>query len=103
MNIHKEIHLEDEICDDLKSACWLYDVADAARYDREKALFVDDVVAWIQVSQPKAWEAIEKSHGNAAPKVIAERLRKALDAQGALQVLRQGFEIVGLKHPVAMC
>jgi type I restriction enzyme R subunit len=103
MSIHKEIHLEDEICADLTAEGWLYDAADASRYDRPQALFVDDVVAWIKASQPKAWEAIEKSHGAAAAKVVAERLRKALDSQGTLAVLRQGFEMVGLKHAVAMC
>jgi type I restriction enzyme R subunit len=103
MSIHKEIHLEDEVCADLTAAGWLYDAADASRYDRPQALFVDDAVAWIKASQPKAWEAIEKSHGAAAARVVAERLRKALDSQGTLAVLRQGFEMVGLKHAVAMC
>ena len=103
MSIHKEIHLEDEICADLVAAGWLYDAADTGRYDRTQALFVDDAVAWIKASQPKAWEAIEKSHGAAAPKVVAERLRKSLDSQGTLAVLRQGFEMIGLKHAVAMC
>ncbi len=101
--IHKEIHLEDEICADLTAAGWLYEAADAGRYDRPQALLVDDAVAWIKASQPKAWEAIEKSHGAAAPKMVAERLRKSLDSQGTLAVLRQGFEMIGLKHAVAMC
>jgi type I restriction enzyme R subunit len=103
MSVHKEIHLEDEICADLGAAGWLYDAADAGRYDRTQALFVDDAIAWIKASQPKTWEAIEKSHGAAAPKVVAERLRKSLDSQGTLAVLRQGFEMLGLKHAVAMC
>ena len=103
MSIHKEIHLEDEICADLTAAGWLYDTEDAGRYDRTQALFVEDAVAWIKASQPNAWEAIEKSHGAAAPKVVAERLRKSLDSQGTLAVLRLGFEMIGLKHAVAMC
>lgn len=103
MSIHKEIHLEDEVCADLTTAGWLYDAADGGRYDRPQALFVDDAVAWIKASQPKAWEAIEKSHGAAAAKVVSERLRKSLDSQGTLAVLRQGFEMIGLKHAVAMC
>ena len=58
MTLHHDIHLEDEICADLAAAGWLYDAADAGRYDRTQALFVDDAVAWIQASQPKAREAI---------------------------------------------
>ncbi len=103
MTIHREIHLEDEICADLAAAGWLFDATDASRYDRAQALLVDDVVAWIKASQPKAWAAVDKSHGSAAAKVIAERLRKALDAQGTLAVLRGGFDMIGLKQPIAMC
>jgi len=102
MSIHKELHFEDEICADLAASGWLHD-ADATHYDRAHALFPDDVVAWIKASQPKTWEAIEKSHGASAPKVVAERLRKALDSQGTLSVLRLGLEMIGLKHPIAMC
>ena len=103
MSIHKEVHLEDEICGDLAAAGWLYEAGDAGRCDRTQALFVDDLMAWIKASQPKAWEAIERSHGTAASKVVSERLRKTLDSQGTLQVLRHGFEMIGLKHPIAMC
>lgn len=103
MTLHREVHLEDEICADLAAAGWLHDPADAARYDRTLALFVDDAVAWIQASQPKAWDAIARSHGAAAPKVVTERLRKTLATQGTLQVLRHGFDMVGLKQSVAMC
>ena len=102
MSIHKEIHFEDEICADLAAAGWLYDPSDAARYDRTQALFVDDVVAWIKASQPQAWNGLEKMHGAATPKVAAERLRKALDSQGTLAVLRGGFEVMGLKKPIDM-
>jgi type I restriction enzyme R subunit len=103
MTLHREISLEDEICADLAAAGWLYEPGDAARYDRAQALFVDDAIAWIQASQPKAWEAIIKTHGASAPKALAERLRRTLDSQGTLHVLRQGFDMVGLKHSVAMC
>jgi len=37
MSIHKEIRLEDEICADLTAAGWLYDAADAGRYDRTQS------------------------------------------------------------------
>lgn len=103
MSVHKEVHFEDEICADLAASGWLHDLGDAARYDRANTLFVDDVVAWVQVSQPKTWETIQKSHGTSAPKVVAERLRKALDTQGTLTVLRGGLDMIGLRAPIAMC
>jgi type I restriction enzyme R subunit len=103
MSIHKEIHFEDEICADLAAAGWLYEAEDSTRYDRAQALFVDDVIAWIKTSQPKTWQTIEKGHGASAPKVVAERLRRALDSQSTLSVLRGGFDMLGLKAPIAMC
>ena len=103
MRIHKEIHLEDEICADLAAAGWHYETGDNTRYDRTQALFIDDVVAWIKTSQPKAWHSIEKSHSASTPQVIADRLRKSLNSNGTLDVLRQGFDIIGLKQTIAMC
>jgi type I restriction enzyme R subunit len=102
-SVHKEIKFEDEVCADLAAAGWLHDAGDASHYDRTQALFVDDVVAWIKASQPKTWESVEKGHGASAPRVVAERLRKALDTQGTLSVLRLGFDMIGLKAPIAMC
>jgi type I restriction enzyme R subunit len=103
MSIHKEVRFEDEVCADLASAGWLHDAGDAARYDRTLGLFVEDVVAWLQASQPKTCAALTQSHGGAMPNVVTERLRKALDNQGTLAVLRGGFEMIGLKQPIAMC
>ena len=53
MNLHHEVHLEAEICADLAAAGWLHDPADAGRFGRPTALFIDDLVAWVQASQPK--------------------------------------------------
>ena len=58
MSPHKEIHLETEICADLRAAGWLYEAGDNAGYDRALALFPEDVIAWIKASQPKTWESI---------------------------------------------
>lgn len=101
-SLYQEKAFEDEICANLAAAGWLYDSTDSPRFDREQALFPDDLIAWIQASQPKSWEAIAKTHGTNAAKVVMERLRKTLDTQGALQVLRHGFEILGLRKPVSL-
>ena len=74
--LHTEKALEDEICHDLAAARWLHDAADAARYDRALALFPDDVVGWIQTTQPEAWSSIEQTHGANARKVD-KQLRQA--------------------------
>jgi type I restriction enzyme, R subunit len=103
MSIHKEVHFEAEVCERMAALGWLYEADSAARHDRPLALFPEDLEAWVKTSQPKAWASLQSSHGANATKVLGERLRKALDAQGALEVLRHGFEVIGLKHPIAMC
>ncbi len=103
MSVHKEVKLEDEICADLAAAGWLHDPSDAAKLDLNTALFIIDTVAWIKASQPKAWEAIEKSHGANSAKVLAERVRKELDTKGTLRVLREGIDFIGLKKSIELC
>jgi len=63
MTVHKEVNFETEICEHLAANGWLYDEGDAAKYDRARALFPEDVLAWVQATQPKAWDAIAKNHG----------------------------------------
>jgi type I restriction enzyme R subunit len=46
--------------------------------------------------------ALTKTHGASLPKVLAERVRKCLNEQGTLEVLRRGVEMVGLKKPLAL-
>ncbi len=102
MSLHREINFEDEICDYLAAHGWLYAEGDAARYDRSRALFSEDVIAWIQSTQPKIWEALSKNHGVQAAEILLGRLRQELDTRGALDVLRHGFEMVGLRQPIQL-
>ena len=71
-------------------------------YDRARALFAPDLVAWIQATQPKAWETLTKNHGAAAEGVLLDRIRKQLDDRGTLDVLRHGVEMIGLRQPLAL-
>ncbi len=103
MSLHKEISFENEICDALAEQGWLYAEADAKQYDRARALFPADVIAWVQETQPKAWEALSKNHGPSAEAVLLDRLRKSLDDRGTLDVLRHGVELLGLRQPLSLC
>jgi len=102
MSLHKEISFECEICEHLGASGWLYAEGDAARYDRARALFPDDVLAWVQATQPKAWEAIVKNHGASARDTLITRLRDQIDQRGTLDVLRQGIELLGLKEKLKL-
>ncbi len=102
MSLHKEISFESEICQHLASHGWLYSDGDAAGYDRARALFPADVLAWVQATQPKAWDTLVKNHGGKAEDTLLTRLRDQLDQRGTLDVLRHGIELLGLKTPLTL-
>ncbi|MGH7461704.1 MAG: type I restriction endonuclease, partial [Longimicrobiales bacterium] len=102
MTLHKEIAFENDVCTHLAANGWLYAAGDAAGYDRARALFPADVLAWVQSSQRQAWEALSKSQGAAAESVLLDRIRKQIDDRGTLDVLRHGVEILGLKQPLSL-
>ena len=121
MSLHKEISFEAEICQHLAEHGWLYAEhpqgvgrgckdaetsttthGDAAAYDRARALFPADVLAWVQTTHPKAWETLTKNHGAQAGETLLARLRDQLDQRGTLDVLRHGIELLGLRQPLQL-
>lgn len=102
MSLHKEIEFENDICAHLAAHGWLYAENDYTGYDRTRALFPADVLAWVQATQPQAWETLTKNNGAAADAVLLDRIRKQLDDRGTLDVLRHGVELLGLRQPVSL-
>ena len=90
MTLHKEVSFESEICNHLAAHGWLYAEGDAAVYDRSRALFPADVLAWVHATQPDAWDVLTKNHGANADNTLLDRLRDQLDQRGTLDVLRHG-------------
>src|SRR5882672_10359594 len=102
MSLHKEISFEVDICEHLAAHGWLYAEGDAAKCDRARALFPEDVLAWVQATQPKTWDALVKNHGIAAGETLLGRLRESLDKSGTLDVLRHGIDLLGLREKVTL-
>ncbi|HIJ87001.1 MAG TPA: type I restriction endonuclease subunit R [Desulfuromonadales bacterium] len=102
MTLHKEINFENDLCNHLSTNGWLHAEGDAAIYSRGHALFPADVIAWIQTTQPKAWETLAKNQGAAAEATLLDRIRKQLDDRGTLDVLRHGIELLGLRQPLQL-
>jgi len=99
MSLHKEIHFETEICEHLAGHGWLYSPDDTG-YDRAKALYPPDLIAWVQETQPQAWEILTKNHGSQAETTLLDRVREQIDQRGTLDVLRHGVELIGLRQPL---
>lgn len=96
MDLHKEVRFEEEICAWLGARGWVYETGVSAQYDRRLALFPEDVIGWVQETQPEAWAALAKAFGIQAGPLLLKRLREQMDTRGALAVLRGGLEM----HPV---
>lgn len=98
---HHESAFETEICEHLAAHGWLYSPSDAG-YDRELALFPEDVFGWLADTQPDELAKRVKPDltGDDLAKAQAGVLRtlvKALGADpsangGTLAVLRRGFK-----------
>ncbi|KDB09964.1 type III restriction protein res subunit [Burkholderia sp. lig30] len=101
-NLYQEHHFEAEICRSLAANGWHYAEGDATHYDRVHALFLPDLLAWIETTQPDTWQRLTKTHGPALRERLAERVRKSLNERGTLDVLRRGVEMLGLKEPLSL-
>jgi len=102
MSLHKEIAFEYDIFGLLAKNGWFYFEGDSTHYDRQKALFLPDLLAWIETTQPDSWQRMVKNHGASLHTVLAERVRKNLNERGTLEVLRRGVQMLGLTKPLLL-
>jgi len=71
--LHTEIHFEQEVCAHLSTHGWLYSPNDTG-YDRELALFPEDVIAWLSETQPKEWAKVKQLHNGSSEQTVLKRL-----------------------------
>ena len=97
MELHKEIAFEKNLAEYLAAHGWLYSPTDAG-YDRERALFPEDVLGWLADTQPEQLAKVVKPGGDVAKQQaqLLDRIVKVLDTPldnggGTLQILRKGF------------
>lgn len=94
---HQEKHFENYVVSKLEAQGWK--IGDTTQYDTERALYAEDLIAWLEASgQGEKWAKLQKDHKDRALEVLLSRLAKALDTHGTIQVLRQGFSIAGCGH-----
>ncbi|HHS7810112.1 TPA: type I restriction endonuclease subunit R [Pseudomonas putida] len=95
-HIHHECELERHIVEQLAAAGWL--VGKSADYDAARALFPDDVLGWLEESQPQAMAKLHAMNGTGTRDVVLDRLVKQLENKvdgGTVNVLRYGFAVAG--------
>ena len=78
-----------------------YTEGNSQDYSAELGMFKNEVIKFLQESQPKRWEKISAIHGKDADNRVIQRLYKELDLRGSLDVLRNGFVDYGVRFQMA--
>lgn len=101
--VHLESVLESEIAEHLAANGWLYSPNDSG-YDRALALFPEDVMRWLEDSQPTEFAKLVRPQDTpekqeAARRFLLERLAKTLDNDplkngGTIRMLHDGFSVL---------
>jgi type I restriction enzyme R subunit len=87
----KEIHFEEHIEQWLTSE-GSYTKLSAALYDKDLCLIPEEVIAFIQATQPEAYEKLLAQYGPTADQIICQNLEKHLRKYGTLEVFRMLYK-----------
>ncbi|PKY09806.1 restriction endonuclease [Acidithiobacillus marinus] len=93
---HQEKYFEAYVVSKLEAQGW--QIGSTLQYDTERALYPGDLIAWLEATQPEKWAKLQKDNGERASEVLMDRLAKALEQHGTMQVIRNGFSIAGCGH-----
>jgi type I restriction enzyme, R subunit len=72
-----------------------YHTLSSAAFDRERAIFPEEVLEFIRSTQAKQWEKLQSLHGEECGKRVLEALCKWMETHGVLATLRHGFKCFG--------
>ena len=85
---HYESHLENYIVQKLQAQGWV--VGQSKNYHTEYALYPEDLITWIQATQPEKWEKLQALNGSNTEKRIIDRLDDELNKKGTIYIFRNG-------------
>jgi type I restriction enzyme R subunit len=101
MAIHNEAEFERDLCKALSDSGWEHSTT-SSRYDKELAIYPDDVITWLVETQKIEYEKIVKptdtpEKQEQSKKLLLRRLAATLDLPldnggGTLNILRRGFK-----------
>jgi len=92
---HKERQFQIEIVQHLKANKWVE--GDASGYDKELALYPEDLITYIKSTQPQAYEKMSKRERVKTDEVLCNHVAKELDQYGSLYCLRSEVKYIGAK------
>lgn len=83
---HKENQFETEIVDYLSSTSWVEGTS--AGYDKELAIYPEDLISFIKTTQPQAYEKLSKKEGSKTDETLCNIVATELEKKGSLYCLR---------------
>jgi len=89
---HKEIAFEQVIEQHLLDNGY---GASSDDFDAKRAIFPNDIIAFVQTTQPDTWTKLEKMLGDKTSSQLLHDLCQWLDREGVLKTLRHGFKCYG--------
>lgn len=92
---HKENKFETEIVEYLSSTSWIEGTSQG--YDKELALYPDDLLTFIKNTQPQAYEKMAKREGAKVDDVLCKFVASELDKKGSLYYFRHDLKYIGSK------
>jgi type I restriction enzyme R subunit len=107
--VHQEKAFQAEIAQYLEQHGWLHS-PDSSGYDKQRALFPEDVLAWLAETQPENFRKIVPEGGVASSAAVQKAQARILDriaktlalpesqGGGTLRLLRRGFDLAGARR-----
>ena len=71
------------------------------QYDRALCLIPDDLIAFVQATQPEAWERLREHHGDDLRDEFVRRVSGQVVRRGLLSCLREGVKLTGQRIRLA--
>ena len=88
--VYKEHVFESELVEHLVTHGWKE--GSDTRYDKELALYPEDLLEFVKGTQPSEWAKFVRWHNSHSDSVFLKRVAEQLDRHGTLFLLRHGFK-----------
>ncbi|GAA0683311.1 DEAD/DEAH box helicase family protein [Marinobacterium maritimum] len=95
----RELAFQNDIIAALGRQGWR--VGQSGQYDRDRALYPEDLIAYVQETQPDAWAKFCKIYGNKPEEYLLRAAERSLNRRGTLWLLRNQIEDRGVRLKVA--
>ncbi|MEY0842346.1 type I restriction endonuclease subunit R [Providencia rettgeri] len=94
-DVAQEKIFQNDILDQMLSHGWL--LGESSNYNKELALYPDDVIAFVKATQPEQWDKLAQHFPNTTADALLKSLEQELKKEGTLWVLRNKVNNRGAK------